>query len=90
MPGWNKTVRAFLSRATLRDILMLVNMILMVMVGSALLLRTFFSHHGSFLSYAMGGGLILAGLYRGHLIYQVLTWMRLSSVDTQNQILKRA
>jgi len=76
MHGWSKTIKEFISRATLRDILMLINMIFLLIVGAVLLFRTFLGHHGSFLAYGIGCGLIFAGLYRGYLIYQVLTQIR--------------
>lgn len=77
MPGWNKVIRVFISHTTLRDILMLINMVLLLIIGTVLLVRNFLAH-GSFLAYAMGCGLMLAALYRGYLVYQVLTRIRVS------------
>ena len=81
MPKWSKAIRALISRATLRDILMLINMVFLLIVGAVLLSRTFLGHHGSFLAYAIGCGLMLAGFYRGYLIYQVLTQIQRSLND---------
>jgi len=68
---WTKAIRLFLSRTTGRDNLMLVNMILLLVMGVVMILRAF-QLHGLFLAYAIGSGLMLAGLYRCYLVYKIL------------------
>ncbi|MBI3359014.1 MAG: hypothetical protein HY037_05500 [Nitrospirae bacterium] len=52
-----------------RDVLMLVNMVLFLILGATILIRAS-AHKASLLAYLMGCGFIFAGGYRLYLIYR--------------------
>ncbi len=75
MLKWDKRWKPFLSagvvtpRLTFREVLMLVNMVLFIILGAAMLIRAPLKN-ASFLAYLMGCGFLFAGGYRLYLVYK--------------------
>lgn len=71
MLRWDSAFKQFRSRMTGRDILMLTNMLLFFIFGTAMLIRAPM-RDASYLVYLMGFGFLLSGGYRLYLFYQSL------------------
>ncbi len=70
--GQNKALLSLLRSSTLRDRIMLINVLLFFWIGGAILYRAFF-RHASWLAYLIGFGFLLFGSYRVYLFYKVLS-----------------